>query len=73
MDATPGYGDEVPDSTASPAYRQETTVPLRSETPSAEDVAIYGIGAGSDMVRGTVPNTRIFQWIVTALGLDGLR
>ena len=72
MDATPGYGDEVPADTAHPAYRQEATVPLRSETHSAEDVAIYAIGAGSEVVRGTVPNTQIFHWTVDALGLDGV-
>ena len=73
LDTTPGYGGETPADTASPAYLQEAAVPLGLETHSAEDVAIYGIGAGSEVVRGTVPNTRIFDWIVAALGLDGLR
>lgn len=72
LDATPGYGGEVPTDTAHHAYRQEATVPLRSETHSAEDVAIYAIGAGSEVVRGTVPNTQIFHWTVDALGLDGV-
>ena len=73
VDATPGYRGDTPANTASPAYLQEAAVPLLSETHSAEDVAVYGIGAGSEVVRGTVPNTRIFDWIVTAMGLDGLR
>ena len=72
-DATPGYGGEAPANTASPAYLQEAAVPLSAETHSAEDVAVYGIGAGSEVVRGTVPNTRIFDWMAAAMGLDGVR
>lgn len=73
LDAAPGYGDETPAGAASPAYRQEAAVPMSTETHSAEDVVVYGIGAGAEVVRGTVPNTRIFDWMVEAMGLDGLR
>jgi alkaline phosphatase len=49
-------------------YYQESAVPMGSETHSGEDVAIYGIGVGSDLVRGTVKNTHIFQVMKEALG-----
>lgn len=50
-------------------YRQEAAVPLGSETHGGEDVALFGIGAGSERVRGTMPNTRIRHIMVEALGL----
>ncbi|MGE3845206.1 MAG: alkaline phosphatase [Vicinamibacterales bacterium] len=51
-----------------PAYFQESAVPISSETHSGEDVAIYAIGAGADLVRGTVKNTHIFTVMSKALG-----
>lgn len=56
-----------------PNYLQEATVPLGSETHSAEDVAIYAIGAGSFRVRGTVKNTFTFEQMIKALGLPDRR
>ncbi|HEU4691113.1 MAG TPA: alkaline phosphatase [Vicinamibacterales bacterium] len=53
---------------AHPNYRQEAAVPFVSETHSAEEVAIYAIGAGSEMVRGTVKNTFIYRVMAKALG-----
>jgi alkaline phosphatase len=49
-------------------YRQESAVPLTSETHSAEEVAIYAVGPGADMVRGTVKNTFIYRVMARALG-----
>lgn len=57
-----------PDGFAHPNYRQEAAVPLGSETHSAEEVAIYAIGPGADMVRGTVKNTFIYRVMARALG-----
>ncbi len=53
---------------AHPNYRQEAAVPFTSETHSAEEVAIYAIGPGADIVRGTVKNTFIYRVMARALG-----
>ena len=53
---------------AHPNYRPESAVPLTSETHSAEEVAIYAIGPGSELVRGTVKNTFIYNVMAKALG-----
>ena len=61
------------------AARCRTAVPTRrisrrrrcrmgSETHSGEDVAIYAVGPGAELVRGTVKNTHIFQVMKRALG-----
>lgn len=61
-------GDAVQGS-ADPNYRQEAAMPLGSETHGGEDVAIYGFGAGANLVRGTRENTYIFSILKTAMGL----
>jgi alkaline phosphatase len=63
-----GRGGVVPNGPAHQAYFQESAVPLGSETHSGEEVAIYAIGPGSDMVRGTVKNTFIYRVMSRALG-----
>lgn len=68
-DATLGRGGQVPSGPWHQAYRQESAVPLGSETHSGEDVAIYAAGPGADLVRGTVKNTHIFHVMKEALGL----
>lgn len=67
-DPFPGKGGVVPSGPWDPQYFPESAVPMGSETHSGEDVAIYGAGAGSDMVRGTVKNTFIFEVMKEALG-----
>ena len=62
-DRTAGHGGAVPSSTAHSAYRQEATVPLFLETHAGEDVMIYAVGRTAENVRGTVPNTKVFDWI----------
>jgi alkaline phosphatase len=64
-----GLGGATPTGPAHPAYFQEAAVPLGSETHSGEDVAIYAIGPGAELVRGTVKNTHIFHVMKKALGL----
>jgi alkaline phosphatase len=59
----------VPSGPWDPAYFQESAVPLGSETHAGEDVAIYAIGPGAELVRGTVKNTHIFHVMKSALGL----
>jgi alkaline phosphatase len=68
FDVFPGRGGIVPTGPWHPAYLQEAAVPLGSETHAGEDVAIYAIGPGSELVRGTVKNSFIFQVMKTALG-----
>jgi alkaline phosphatase len=50
-------------------YRQESSVPLGSETHAGEDVPLYAIGPRADTVRGTVKNSRVYQVMAAALGL----
>ena len=68
-DTTPGRGGQIPNGPWHPAYFQESAVPLGSETHSGEDVAIYAVGPGADLVRGTVKNTHIFTVMKEALGI----
>jgi alkaline phosphatase len=70
-DPFPGRGGAVTNGPAHPAYFQESAVPLGSETHSAEEVAIYAIGPGSEWVRGTVKNTHIYKVMAKALGFGG--
>ena len=68
-DPIPGRGGQFPNGPWDPAYLQEAAVPLGSETHAGEDVAIYAVGPGAEMVRGTVKNTHIFNVMKEALGL----
>ena len=68
IDAFPGRGGVTPGGPWHPDYFQEAAVPLSSETHSGEEVAIYAIGAGAEMVRGTVKNTFIYDVMAAALG-----
>lgn len=67
-DPFPGRGGVVPNGPAHQAYFQEAAVPLGAETHSAEEVAIYAIGPGAELVRGTVKNTFIHRVMARALG-----
>ena len=67
-DPFPGRLGIIPDGPWHQAYFQESAVPIGSETHSGEDVAIYAIGPGAELVRGTVKNSFIYQVMSTALG-----
>ena len=64
-----GLGGVTPNGPSHPAYFQEAAVPLGSETHAGEDVTIYAIGPGSELVDGTVKNTHIFHVMKRALGI----
>jgi alkaline phosphatase len=64
-----GRGNTVVDGPNHPNYLQESAVPLGSETHAGEDVALYAIGAGAQLVRGTMPNTNVYNIMASALGL----
>jgi len=68
-DPFPGLNGAVPNGPWHPAYLQEAVVPTPgAETHSGEDVAIYAVGPGAELVRGTVKNTHIFKTMKNALG-----
>ncbi|MGD2132627.1 MAG: alkaline phosphatase [Maricaulaceae bacterium] len=50
-------------------FRQQSTVPLGSETHGGEDVAIYAWGPGAEAVRGTLEQNVIFHILARAAGL----
>ena len=52
--------------TAEESYRSEALVPLSSETHGGEDVPIYAVGAGSDLVRGVMEQHVIFHVMMEA-------
>jgi alkaline phosphatase len=51
------------------ACLQQSAVPIASETHSGEDVGIYAVGPGAELVRGTVRNTHIYYVMAAALGI----
>ena len=72
----PGYiPGERPDlssvDTASADYRQEAAVPMRSETHSGEDVAIYAGGPGAYLLHGVQEQNVIYHVIEEALRRGG--
>jgi alkaline phosphatase len=69
IDPFRGLGGATPMGPGDPAYFQESAVPMGSETHAGEDVAIYAIGPGSELVAGTVKNTFIFEVMKAALGI----
>jgi len=65
-----GRPDLTKASTEHPDYRQEATVPLRSETHGGEDVPLYADGPHAHLFRGVLEQNVIFHVMVEALGLD---
>lgn len=56
--------------TTSPAYMQEATVPLASETHGGEDVGIYALGPNAHLFRGVQEQHIIYHIMADALGLN---
>lgn len=56
--------------TTVPAYMQEATVPMGSETHAGEDVAIYAQGPRAQLFKGTREQHYIFHVMANALGFD---
>ncbi len=54
--------------TEAPSYLQEATVPLRSETHSAEDVPVYAGGPGAHLFHGVQEQSYLYHAMVEALG-----
>ena len=47
--------------TESSGFHQEALIPLGSETHSGEDVGIYAVGPGAQLLRGTHEQSNIFH------------
>lgn len=56
--------------TTDPEFHPQVTVPLSSETHAGEDVAIYAIGPGSDLIRGVMEQNVIFHVMMEASQMD---
>ena len=52
------------------SFRSQSLVPLGSETHGGEDVAVYAVGPGSDLVRGVIEQNVIFHIMMEATQLD---
>jgi alkaline phosphatase len=68
----PGFRMQRPDlgevDTTAPDFVQEATVPLLSETHSAEDVPAYAAGPGAYLVHGVQEQSYLYHAMVEALG-----
>jgi len=56
--------DEI--ETSDPDYLQESTMPLKDETHSGEDVAVYARGPGAEGVHGSLEQNVLFHLLVQA-------
>jgi len=74
---TLGYGngpgsiagkDPRPDPETGLQARQQSTIPLGSETHGGEDVALYAQGPGGDQVKGVIEQNLIYHFIRKAFG-----
>ncbi|MBM86797.1 MAG: alkaline phosphatase [Gammaproteobacteria bacterium] len=51
-------------------FHSESLIPLSDETHGGEDVAIYAIGPGSDLIRGVMEQNVIFHVMMEASQMD---
>ena len=65
----PGREQNLADfDTTSPDFHQESLVGMGAETHAGEDVALFGRGPGSDVVRGVINQNEIYHIMRRALG-----
>lgn len=62
--------EERPDPETGVEARQQSTVPLGSETHAGEDVALYASGPGADRARGVIEQDVIYSIIRSAFGWE---
>lgn len=55
--------------TSMPDFRQQSLVPLYSETHAGEDVAAFASGPGANLISGVIEQNEIFHVIGRAIGL----
>lgn len=51
-------------------YRQQTAIPMRSETHAGEDVPLYATGPGAEHVRGVMDQDEIHGVMMKAMGIE---
>ncbi|SHF27083.1 alkaline phosphatase [Microbulbifer donghaiensis] len=56
--------------TQAPGFHQEALVPLGSESHAGEDISLHAIGAGAQLVQGTLEQSAVFHLMVGATGLS---
>jgi alkaline phosphatase len=64
-----GRADITAVNTEAPGYFQEALIPMSSETHAGEDIAIYAMGPGASLVRGTNEQNAVFHFTDFALDL----
>lgn len=55
--------------TGAPDFRQQSLVPLYSETHGGEDVAAFASGPGANLISGVMEQNELFHVMARALGL----
>lgn len=55
--------------TTAPDFKQEAVVPFANETHGGEDVAVFAVGAGANLVHGVMEQNWIFQVMRESLKL----
>lgn len=65
-----GRADLTDIDTEHESFHPDVTVPMGSETHAGEDVAIYAIGPGSDLIRGVMEQNVIFHVMMEASQLE---
>ena len=68
--AVTGRVDLTSVETQTPGFHQEALVPLSSETHAGEDVAVYAMGPGAQLVTGTNEQSLIFHIMEFAADLS---
>ena len=65
-----GHLNGRPDPQTGLAARQQSLVPLGSETHGGEDVALFATGPGAERVRGVIEQNMVYHIIRKALGWE---
>ncbi|MDP5210121.1 alkaline phosphatase [Microbulbifer sp. 2205BS26-8] len=55
--------------TQAPGFHQEALVPLAAESHAGEDISLHAIGAGAELVQGSLDQNAVFHLMVGAAAL----
>ena len=70
MPVATGRVDLADVDTQAPGFHQEAMVPFASgESHAAEDISLHAIGAGAELVQGTLEQSAVFHLMIGATGL----
>ncbi|WP_299939707.1 alkaline phosphatase [uncultured Microbulbifer sp.] len=67
--ANSGRKDLVGVDTQAPGFHQEALVPLAAESHAGEDISLHAIGAGAELVQGSLDQNAVFHLMVGAAAL----